>query len=276
MRRTFFVGFIALISIVASIGTSGMAWATVPASRLHVLIDPGHGGADSGATRGKIKESQIALQVSEKLRELLAADLQFQVSLTRTSDRFLTLKDRVEQIEETKADLFLSIHANSSSDRRARGVEFYFQNHLPPDEETLYLAATENRLERQLASTTESELEPTKKNDVLSIIEDLRRQTRMTSSLKLSDKLLRSWNRGSESPSKTESNTIRQAPFYVVSKAGVPSVLVELGFITNPKDADRLVDANYQQSIAERIYRGLREYKEMMDKTEPGPLKSSP
>jgi N-acetylmuramoyl-L-alanine amidase len=266
MRSSFFLSF--AFSLFSSIA--------IASTRLHVLIDPGHGGADSGATRGKVKESQIALEVAEKLQNILERDPQFQATLTRTSDRFLTLKNRVQLIEKNKADLFLSIHANSSSDRRARGVEFYFQNHLPPDEETLYLAATENRLERQLASANDSELEPTKKNDVLSIIEDLRRQSRMASSLRLSDKLLHSWNRNQESLSKGETNTIRQAPFYVVSKANVPSVLMELGFITNPKDADLLVDANYQQGIAERIYNGLREYKEMMDKTEPGPLKSSP
>jgi len=258
---------------------------------LHVLVDPGHGGTDQGATRGAIKESKISLQVSTLLQKILENDPRFKVSLTRTSDKFVSLKARVDSIEKNQADIFLSIHANSSIDRRAKGVEFYFQNQLPADEETLYLAATENRMEKiegaekpnslpsdsvKLVSTDAADDEPTKKNDVLAILEDLKRQTRMSSSLRLSDKMLAAWSKNSPDNQMAENNIIRQAPFYVVAKASVPSVLVELGFITNPKEADRLIDPAYQKIIAERIYQGLSDYKEMMDKTELGPLKSSP
>lgn len=282
-KLKFFLGFFVL-SASASLSMAAISSPEASTKPLHVLVDPGHGGADQGATRGSVKESKISMQVAEQLQKMLEADPAFQVSLTRTSDKFVSLKNRVELIEKNKADLFLSIHANSSTDRRAKGVEFYFQNHLPADEETLFLAANENRMESEKRTEDNASAEnrmadlndqPTKKNDVLAILEDLKRQTRMTSSLKLSDRLLSAWSKST--PHKHfDSNVIRQAPFYVVAKATVPSVLVELGFITNPKEAERLVDAQYQKSVAERIYQGLRDYKEMMDKTQGGTLKSSP
>lgn len=238
---------------------------------LQLTIDPGHGGSDAGAVRGKAREADIALHVAEHLRQLLNHDENFHAELTRTSDESLSLNERVAIADKQKSDLFLSIHANAASDRRARGVEFYFQNHLPPDEETLYLAASENQVAKTQESSQESsasELEPTKKNDVLAIIEDLKRVQRMKSSHKLSRKLLEAWN----TETKVDNNAIRQAPFYVVSKTNMPAVLVELGFLTNPKEAERLMDPRYQKEVAGRIYAGLKRYKEIVDKGASTPL----
>lgn len=233
------------------------------AAPLHVIIDPGHGGTDSGAVYGKAREADIALSVGKELKRLLEADPHFQVSITRENDHMLSLQERVQMAEKNKADLFLSIHANSSPDKRARGVELYFQNHLPADEETLFLAANENQMLKTVEATSDASSDPTKKNDVLSIIEDLKRQDRMSSSLKLSLSLLQSFSRPLKPDQKTEANVIRQAPFYVVSRTHIPSVLVELGFITNPKEAEKLVQASYQQEIAQKIYSGLRQYKKV-------------
>ncbi|GIL17004.1 MAG: hypothetical protein BroJett040_07550 [Oligoflexia bacterium] len=233
---------------------------------LHVMIDPGHGGTDTGAVRGKAREAEIALKVGTYLKTLLEQDSNYQASLTRTTDKSLSLQERVELAEELKADLFLSIHANAASDRRARGVEFYFQNHLPADEETLFLAATENKVAKSNALENQNTQDPTKKNDVLSIVEDLKRTHRMVSSHKLSKKLLMAWEE-TNPEIKNNSNIIRQAPFYVVSRANMPSVLIELGFLTNPKEADRLINPEYQKEIAQKIYRGLQKYKDLMDKS---------
>lgn len=233
---------------------------------LHVMIDPGHGGTDTGAVRGKAREAEIALKVGTYLKTLLEQDSNYQASLTRTTDKNLSLQERVELAEELKANLFLSIHANAASDRRARGVEFYFQNHLPADEETLFLAATENKVAKSNALENQNTQDPTKKNDVLSIVEDLKRTHRMVSSHKLSKKLLMAWEE-TNPEIKNNSNIIRQAPFYVVSRANMPSVLIELGFLTNPKEADRLINPEYQKEIAQKIYRGLQKYKDLMDKS---------
>lgn len=242
----------------------------ISAAPLTVVIDPGHGGTDTGAVNGKIKEAEIALKVSQELKTILDADPLFRGHLTRNSDKMLSLPERVAFAENIKAHLFLSVHANAANDSRAKGVEFYFQNHLPPDEETLFLAATENKMLKQLEKENDSELEPTKKNDVLSIIEDLKRQNRMAASLYLSQKLLISWDQDK----KLDTHAIRQAPFYVVSKTQMPSVLIELGFITNPKEAAKLADPEHQKQIAKKIYEGLKLYKEKLDKRELGPLKS--
>jgi N-acetylmuramoyl-L-alanine amidase len=230
------------------------------------MIDPGHGGTDSGAVQGKAREADIALRVAEILKGLLAQDKEFSASMTRSTDQNLSLQDRVKMADQAKSDLLLSIHANAASDRRARGVELYFQNHLPPDEETLYLAANEDRVNTE--EQTPANLEPSKRNDVSAILEDLNRQYRIKASHKLSRNLLASWNKSS----KVETNAIRQAPFYVVSKAHMPSVLVELGFITNPKEAERLIDPAFQKEVAGRIYQGLKRYKENVDKVATSPL----
>lgn len=226
-------------------------------SPLHVIIDPGHGGSDSGAVQGKAREAEIALKVGRELKNFLEKDSDFSVSMTRDTDHNLSLQERVQIAQKNKADLFLSIHANSSPDKRAHGIELYFQNHLPADEETLYLAANENQLLKTAEAHTDNASDPTKKNDVISIIEDLKRQDRMSSSLKLSRSLLHSWN----SSQRSETNVIRQAPFFVVSRVQIPSVLIELGFITHPKESEKLITPSYQREVAQKIYEGLRQYR---------------
>lgn len=230
------------------------------------MIDPGHGGVDTGAVYGPAKEAEITLKVAQYLKALLDASQSYQASLTRTQDAALSLQERVQFAEKEKADLFLSIHANASPDKRARGVEFYFQNQLPADEESLYLANLENQV---VKADNKSESENiSKKTDILAIVEDLKRQTKMRSSYALSARLLKSWNLSG----KQNSNIIRQAPFYVISKTNIPSVLVELGFISNPKESQKLIQSQYQKEIAQKIFEGLQAYKEMMDNQEPGRL----
>lgn len=229
---------------------------------LHIVIDPGHGGTDNGAVYGHAREAEIVLRVSHSLRDLLKSDPLFKVSMTRETDHSLSLSDRVLAAQKLNADLFVSLHANAASDQRARGVEFYFQNHLPPDEETLFLAATENQMQKSNSPSSADDglVEPTKKNDVLSIVEDLRRQSRMKKSLNLSNFLFKAWETDG-STSVSAASSIRQAPFYVVSQNKVPSVLIEVGFLSNPKEAERLMTADYQNKIARRIYQGLVLYR---------------
>lgn len=224
--------------------------AVSPLSRpLQVTIDPGHGGNDSGAFAAGLKESNLVLAIALKLEKRLIAGSGFQVNLTRREDSKLHLSDRVRKAELAAADVFVSLHANSSTDSRARGMEIYFQNHIPPDEETLILAALENQREM----LKESEARPaglSKKNDVAMIIEDLRRSNRVRSSRRLSLSLSKTWE--SENP-----RHVRQAPFHVVTRISIPSVLMELGFLTNRSDREQLQSAEVQDRIVENIYQGL-------------------
>ncbi len=236
---------------------------------LKVLIDPGHGGSDRGAVYGQAKESEIALKVAQNLQILLQKNHDFEAVLTRQTDRNISLPERVQLAEIQNADLFLSIHANASPDQRARGAEFYFQNHLPADEETLFLANAENQIVKDTGSALPEDL--SKKSDVKAILDDLKRHTKMRSSFALSERLMKTWNAGHVHLNGSN-NHIRQAPFFVISKTTIPSVLVELGFISNPKESQRLIQPSYQKEIAQKIYQGLQDYKEMVDKAEVGRL----
>jgi N-acetylmuramoyl-L-alanine amidase len=230
---------------------------------LKVVIDPGHGGVDAGAVYGAAKESEISLQVAKNLKELLDKKGGFQTSLTRVSDQNLSLPERVHLAEAAKADLFLSIHTNASPDQKAKGVEFYFQNQLPADEESMYLANNENMMLKEV-SENDGEGDLSKKSDVLAIIKDLNRHHKMMTSFTLSNYLWNAWYAGGKKASKS----IRQAPFYVISKTSIPSVLVELGFLSNPKESEKLVQPAVQKELAHKIMTGLMNYKEMVDKTE--------
>ena len=122
---------------------AGLATAAT-AKPLLVMLDPGHGGRDRGTTRGPAFESEITLAVSHELQEMLRQDRRFQLLTTRPTDQTVTLSQRAPLTNRKRAKIFLSIHVNSSPDPRARGAEFYFQNQLPPDEESMFLAHQEN------------------------------------------------------------------------------------------------------------------------------------
>lgn len=236
---------------------------SLPASALHIMLDPGHGGIDTGAVHGAVKEAALVLKVAQNIKSLLENDPQFKVSLTRTHDKNLNLQERVSMAESAKADVFVSLHANAASDKRAKGVEFFFQNNLQPDEESLFLASQENQMilnSKELHDISGGD-ELSKKGDIAAIIEDLRRQNRMQQSLRLSQTLTQIWN----SDKDAANATIKQAPFYVVSKTSMPSVLIEIGFLTNPHESKKLVNPEYQNDLAQKIYSALQSFKEKMD-----------
>ena len=251
-----------------------------PTQAMHVLVDPGHGGIDTGAVRGKYKEAEIALKVSLKLADLLKKDPRFKVSMTRETDSHVTLSRRTQIAKDTKADLFLSIHLNSSTDPRAHGKEFYFQNQIPADEEALYLASKENEQDADDLAKADAKAEPrptherlSAEGDVKLIIDDLHRNHRVRASGSLSKILLENWVAAGHG-SHLGSHAIRQAPFHVVSTVDVPSVLVEVGYLTNSTEAPLLASAQYQDELAKSLYQGLVKFKETMDKEQSHPLNS--
>ncbi len=234
-----------------------------PASALHIMLDPGHGGVDTGAVHGNAKEADLVLKVAQRLKALLEKNPEFTVSITRMHDKNITLPARVKMAEEAKADLFVSLHANAASDQRAKGVEFFFQNNLPPDEDSLFLASQENQMllnSKELHDISGGD-ELSKKGDVAAIVEDLRRQNRLKSSLRLTETLTQVW----DGDANAAPATIKQAPFYVISKTSMPAVLIEIGFLTNPREAKKLLTPDYQSDLAQKIYSALLSYKEKMD-----------
>jgi N-acetylmuramoyl-L-alanine amidase len=241
-------------------------------SPMRIIIDPGHGGSDTGAARGSLKESEIALKVSLELATFLRKDPRFVTSLTRSSDQRVSLARRTEIAEQAKADLFISIHLNSSPDPRAHGTEIYFQNQLPADEEALFLVSRENEaLDSETheqasvgeAAGTGSE-SLSARQDLKRILEDLKRNYRIEQSSELGKTLLQTLIANNTSI-KFGNRSIRQAPFWVVSATKVPAVLVELGFITHSQEGQRLAESDYQLELAHSLYEGIVKFKETMD-----------
>ncbi len=221
-----------------------------------IMLDAGHGGIDAGAVCDHLKESHIALKITKKLGAFLEKDKDFKVLYTRKEDHFVDLDKRVLMSEKKGADIFLSIHINSSPDSRARGKEIYFQNLLPPDEESLYLAKLEND------GKAHNNDEDDSASDLQLILQDLKKNHKVLMSSQLSEAIHRNWGvRGIQ-----RQRPIRQAPFRVVSKTKIPSVLVEVGYLTNSKEAEKLNDDNYQARVASGLYMGLKEFKELVDK----------
>lgn len=234
-------------------------WAT---PKLHVLIDPGHGGIDTGAVRGHIKESHIALAVGRHLADLLRADSLFQVTMTRDSDQALTLAERTQIAKRVHADVFLSIHANASKDPRAHGVEFWFQNQLPADEESLFLASRENQTSDGIAQPNKDE-GISRQGDLARIIDDLQRNYRIAASSELSQILLANWHVEARRKNK---NSIHQAPFFVVSEPTIPAVLVELGFVSHETEGPQVADPVQQKRMAQNLYNGLVRFRSVLEK----------
>lgn len=219
---------------------------------LHVLLDPGHGGVDQGAVHGRLKEAEVVLDIAQRLERLLKSEPGLQVSMTREDNTHVALAERTRQAERLRADLLVSLHANAAPDARARGVELFFQNSLPPDENALYLANLENQLVSDEGSDENAS------GDVAAILEDLKRQDRLKSSLHLSKTMSRHWQ---SSSTNKERVSIKQAPLFVVSRAKVPSVLVEVGFLTNPQEARQLASPAHRQRLAESLRDALIDYK---------------
>jgi N-acetylmuramoyl-L-alanine amidase len=236
---------------------------------LNVIIDPGHGGIDHGTTRQNIKEAETSLNVAKRLANKLRKDRDFHVTLTRSEDRTLGLAERVHIAEEAGGDVYVSIHLNSSTDPKARGAEFYFQNQLATDEEAMFLAHKENEAPDANAAHGTYPVLKDVKPSVRPILEDLLDADRILQSSRLAEFLKAHW-RGHK-----KTSAIHQAPFYVVSGTHIPATLVELGFVTNTDDYNALTDEAYLNLAAESLFEGLKEYKDSLDKSFPNTLNTA-
>lgn len=216
-----------------------------------VVIDPGHGGKDYGAPgylRG-VHEKNVVLQIAKRLAKKIKSELGLEVILTRTSDRFLTLEERTAFANTKSADLFISIHTNASRDRRAYGLETYFLN-LATDEEAIRVAAMEN------ATSTKNI------SDLQKILFDLMQNAKINESSRLAAYVQTAMvgHLRNKRYARVKSKGVKQAPFYVLLGAQMPSILIETAFISNPRECKRLVNHKFQERIAEGIVDGIRKY----------------
>jgi N-acetylmuramoyl-L-alanine amidase len=214
-----------------------------------IVLDPGHGGKDKGAiSPNKCYEKDITLAIAKELKEVLEAETGCEVILTRARDRFLSLEERTAIANTQKADLFISIHTNAHENRSLHGVETYFLN-LSKDKESARVAALEN------ATSTK------KISDLEAILQDLMLHTKINESSQLASEVQR------QIIGKLRSRYdgirdlgIKQAPFYVLLGAEMPSILIETAFLTNEREELRLKDRNFQQNLARAISAGIGSY----------------
>jgi len=214
-----------------------------------IVVDAGHGGHDSG-TLGPdgIEEKDVVLDVSLRLGKLLKQRLGADVIFTRSDDTFIPLETRTAIANKAQADLFVSVHANSSPDPTARGVETYYLN-FTSSPESLELAARENAVSQQSIHQLSDLVKKIALHDKI----DESREFASDVEKYLYDGL----DQGNPG---LKDRGVKQAPFVVLIGANMPSILAEISFLTNPDDARQLRDPNYRQRIAESLYRGIARY----------------
>jgi N-acetylmuramoyl-L-alanine amidase len=214
-----------------------------------VVIDAGHGGKDPGAIGPTgLKEKDVVLTIAKKVALRLKKDLGYQVILTRKEDRFLPLMQRTAIANAEKADLFLSIHANAAPSRGVSGVETYFLN-FALDKEAMNVAAREN------ATSTK------RIGDLKHILNDIMKNTKVDESSRLAGCVQRELvKKLRKQYDKVKSKGVKQAPFFVLIGARMPSVLVEVSFISNRQEEKRLKSDRYLSSVADGIVNGIKSY----------------
>ena len=214
-----------------------------------IVIDAGHGGHDSGTLGpGGLEEKDVVLDVALRLGRLLRDRLGADVIYTRSDDTFIPLETRTAIANQAQADLFISIHANSSPDTEARGVEVYYLN-FTTSADALEVAAREN------ASSDESI------HQLSDLVKKIALQDKISESRTFAEDVDESLYEGLERGNPgLKDRGVKKAPFVVLIGANMPSILAEISFLTNPEDAAELRQPRYRERIAESLYRGVARY----------------
>lgn len=222
-----------------------------PGRDIVIAIDPGHGGKDPGAVgKRRTREKDVALSISRKLAERINAEPGMRAVLVRDRDIYIDHRERTAIARRHKADLFVSIHADAVSDRRASGASVYALSLKGASDE-----AARQLAERENASVGGIALEG--KDDVLaSVLIDLSQNASLSASLEVGDKVIREMGK----VARLHRKTVQQAGLLVLKSPDMPSILVETAFISNPGEEQKLRDAGHQGRLANSILAGLRNY----------------
>jgi len=221
-----------------------------PQSAFVVVIDPGHGGDDTGALGPSgLAEKDVTLDVARRLKARIESELEGQVILTRDTDKTLTLDDRTAIANHNHADLFVSIHANASRRGNARGAETYFLSYQATDDESRAVAAIEN-------NTLGLEEGVQKNGNLEMILWDLAQSAFLKESSVLAEMIQENMNDVLDIANRG----IKQAPFRVLMGATMPAVLVEVAFITSPEEERRLKDAAFKDKVSGAIFDSVRKF----------------
>ena len=214
-----------------------------------IVIDPGHGGKDPGTVAKGLTEAALTLDVALRLEKLLQKELGVEVVLTRRTDVFVPLEERTAIANRTSADLFLSIHANSSRNDTAKGIETYFLSFASSPEAEAVAARENSASEREMHQLPDI-IKAIALNNKLDESRDLAGmvQDSLVTNLKRTNKDIRS--RG-----------VKKAPFVVLIGAAMPSVLAEISFITNKQELQLLKTSAYKDKIAQSLYAAVLRYR---------------
>jgi len=214
-----------------------------------IVIDPGHGGHDTGTIGPNgLEEKDLVLEVGRRLGKLLETRLGAEVVYTRKDDTFIPLETRTAIANQERADLFVSIHANSSRDPDARGVETYYLN-FTSSPEALEVAARENAVSEKSIY------------ELQDLVKKIALKEKIEESREFAGNVQQSLHSGLAAKSPAIRNRgVKKAPFIVLIGANMPSILAEISFVSNPTDERRLETSDYRQRIAESLYRGIAKY----------------
>jgi N-acetylmuramoyl-L-alanine amidase len=212
-----------------------------------IVIDPGHGGKDSGATGFGLKEKDLALKAAKKLKAKIESRLGLKVILTRDSDKFVTLDRRPKIVQDNHGDLFISIHANANSLASAEGLETYLLN-FGSDPSALTVAAREN------ASSQKS------MSQMADILDLIAKNTKVAESRVLAKSVHTGALSALRQKYATRDLGVKEAVFVVLVNVNVPAILIEMGFLSNKQEADRLGEDAYLDLLTDGIVDGLASY----------------
>jgi N-acetylmuramoyl-L-alanine amidase len=218
-----------------------------------IVIDPGHGGTETGAIGpGGLQEKQATLEIAKKLAATIPRSLACRVVLTRDVDGLVSLDDRTSTANHEHADLFLSIHANSSRLANARGSETYYLSLEASDKLAQEVASRENETPAA-AATPSPDASNTTDHALDFVLWDLAQSAHLKESSELAEAIQEELN----GVSGTESRGIKQAPFRVLVGATMPAVLIETAFISNPDEEKKLASPEFQQNVADAVSRAV-------------------
>jgi N-acetylmuramoyl-L-alanine amidase len=218
-----------------------------------VVIDPGHGGHDQGSTGpGGLLEKDLVLDIAHRLGKLIEDRLGSEVIYTRDDDTFIPLESRTELANEKKADLFLSIHANSSPYPNVSGIETYYLN-FASTRDAMDIASREN------AGSQKSI------HDLGDLIEKITRHDKAEESKDFASKMQAAlYSAAARSNPSARNRGVKKAPFVVLIGATMPSILVEIGFVSNSREEGLLKRSDHRQKLAEALYKGVARYAETL------------
>ena len=219
--------------------------------KMRIVVDPGHGGKDPGALRSRVREKDLNLAVAKELYKLLKKG-NFEVKITRDNDTFIALSERSKIANSFKADLFVSIHTNSSKNRSANGFEVYFRSEKATDKEAAETAALENEA---------MQYEEVHYNFVDALLQSLAKNEYINESSKLAGYVRNEvYKQPGIGIGVNKNSSVRQANFYVLKGVQSPAILVEMGYISSNKDRGRLMQSGVQKKMAQGIYNGIYNY----------------